>query len=301
MNAALTIVYITSRREPKVNWFTSSVAKQLRNGDNIRGIVVDGLWDSRPNKYKSEAVTHVAPKPTVWQGKSRVTKQDWWAASNARNTGIALCDTEWICFLDDRSVLLPGWLDGIRRAQTGRYVACGAYMKFADIQVVAGTLNGQGALIGVDSRLEYIQKFNPGETLVDAPGEWTYGCCIALPLEWALEVNGFDETCDGASHEDSMFGLMLANNGYPIKYDASMVMIEDRTPGCCDPVMRREDKGVSPNDKSHYLLNTLRDKKRAQHPIDLRAIRKQVLSGGEFPPAWGPERDPFDGQLISQM
>jgi glycosyltransferase involved in cell wall biosynthesis len=56
----------------------------------------------------------VPPKPTIWQGQHRVTKVNWWATSNARNTGIVLADHDYIVFCDDRSRLGPRWIDAVR-------------------------------------------------------------------------------------------------------------------------------------------------------------------------------------------
>src|SRR5206468_2483832 len=155
-----------------------------------------------------------------------------------------------------------------------------------------------------DNRLAYVDWHlrptahkNPWPALP----EWTYGCSLALPLEWALAVNGFDETCDGLSFEDVIFGLHLSNRGYPILFDERMSVIQDRTPGQCGPVMVRRDKGVSPKDKSHSQIDKLGRLDRALHPIDLREIRKNVLAGGEWPLPWGPTHDWFDNQPLSEM
>ena len=79
-----------------------------------------------------------------------------------------------------------------------------------------------------------------------------FGCTFALPLEWALQMNGFEEGCDGLSMEDVIFGLMLKNNGFRIDYDPQMRMIEDRTEGEISAghgvgrrFEARQDKGVS--------------------------------------------------------
>lgn len=311
----LTVAYITSREQPCLSWFFDSLRLQQAPDDDIQVIVVDTFAgeDERRVQVRQLArrdVIHTVPKPTIWQGKHRITSSDWWAAANARNTAMCLCKTEWIAFLDDRCVLLPGWLDGIRSAIKHGYAVCGSYEKVHNLIVENGVVNaftiptdGDGKPNGRDGRLpRYTEEASlygvKGAVL--CPGEWMFGCSFALPLEWALQINGQDETCDGLSMEDCIFGLQLKNNDYPLCYDPGMKMIEDRTPTELGTPMRREDKGVSPNDKSHAMLAMLRGSKRAMHGWDLRAIRDTVLAGGEFPiPEAKQYFDWYDGSLIN--
>jgi hypothetical protein len=289
MKHSLTVVMTTAREKPCVEWFEQSLAKQnnLDNRCNVKRLIV---------------IVRSA-KPNIWQGAYRVTQQDWWAKSNALNTGICLCRTEWIAFIDDRSVVLPGWLDCIAQAMEGGYAVCGRYEKRTGMTVENGEIKNEGTVIGKDSRIPEHVKVLP--KLIPHAGQWCYGCSVALPLEWALECNGFDETCDGLGAEDTVFGRQINNNGHPWKFDTRMMMIEDRTPGVCGPVMRREDKGFSPNDKSHALNSKLNGLKRALNlPCgwDLRKIREDVLAGKPFPiPPKQKWLDWFDGQPIEEM
>ena len=201
----LTIVYITGRREPHVEWMVGDLRRQIQGGDEIHLIVVDTL--ARPpallgvpaGLFRDVVVT--APKPTIWQGAHRVTTQDWWANSNARNTGIVLCQTDYITFLDDRCHLGGLWLEAVRSGESSREaVIAGAYEKLENGKVIR------------DHRLEQCP-----EGKFDCGGGWLYGCTLALPLEWCLETNGFEEGCDGLSGEDYIFGFMLENNGHRIE------------------------------------------------------------------------------------
>jgi hypothetical protein len=278
--------------------------------NDTRVIIVDMLHEERDGGFISSLfngplgnrVTRISPKPTVWQGKHRLTKDDWWAMSNARNTAICYCETQWIAFLDDRCVLMPGWLSAVKDAMRGGYAVCGTYEKVSNLVVLSGRVstydqqrNENGILTGVDSR-----DFH-GQYPVRAPGQWFFGGSVAAPLEWMLNINGYDETCDGLSMEDVICGLMLENNNYPICYDPRMKILEDRTPGVGAHNMIRKDKGVSPNDKSHAMLNMLRGLRRSMHQWDLSEIRQTVLAGGAFPIPEGPKRDWYDGQLLSEM
>lgn len=243
----LTIVFSTARLEPKVEWVLQSLRQQILSGESIHFIMVDGRvgerqpWDKIQTlgldpDYCDFTWSHTPVRPNVWQGEHRLTKENWWAASAARNSGICLCKTPWIAFLDDRSVLLPGWLQSIRHAMIGGYVVCGPYEKVFNLKVEDGSVMSWTEPWGEhwkgsnkDSRLKHVTD-NNYENPFQCGGEWLYGCNLAMPLDWALRVGGYDETCDGLSGEDTIFGLMLQNNGYPIKYDVNMAVIQDRTP-----------------------------------------------------------------------
>lgn len=300
----LSCVYITSREKPLLEWFFDSLRLQIKPEDRIQVIVVDLHIIERctdPTFQEWNGAQLVQPKPTVWQGTFRKTSKDWWAASNSRNTGICLAQHAWLAFLDDRCVLLPGWLDCIREAQAGKYAVFGAYEKRTGMTVESGVIKHAGIVIGEDPRELYVREHWAAQAPAKCPGEWSFGCNIACPLEWALAVNGFDEFCDGAGFEDPFFGLNLAHSGYDTRYDLRMKMIEDRTPEELGEPIQKRDKGVSPNDKSHAMKALLENRKTALHPIDLRQIRSDVMRGLPFPAPWGPTNDFFDNQPVSEM
>ena len=302
-----TLIYVTARRKPCLEWFLDSLTPQITPGDYLDVIIVDGVVDSTyqvPDYDKSSitSLIRVPPKPNIWGGKHRITKQEWWHASAARNTGICLAKTEWLLFLDDRCVLSPTWIESVKAAMAGNYVVLGAYEKRLNMLVNNGVIvtdgGNSGILSGEDHRLKQHSKLEA----VRCPGQWLYGCNFALPLEWALVVNGFEEMMDGQGAEDYIFGMMLQNNGYPIRFDPRMKMTEDRTPTELGDGMRREDKGVSPHDKSHAALARFGRLKRTEHPWDLREIRKTMLAGGQWPSVDAfPKRDWFDDQPISEF
>lgn len=319
-----TIGYVTSRPEPRFDWFFSSLRAQLRPSDELELVIVDfyaqpcDSWTSedvriRENKVFADAyasgldnqTTWVRPKPTVWAGPHRITNQNWWAAANARNTALCLARGDFWAMVDDRCVLMPTWMEAVRQARQEHYAVCGPYQKRTGITVENGAIKHAGIVTGEDNRLQYVREhYDIHEHLKNpysAPGEWLYGCSFGLPTEWALKVNGMDETCDSSSGEDYIFGLMLQNNGYPLYYDTRMMIVEDRTPEFLGPPMIRRDKGQSPNDKSHALLTKLKGQRRAQHPWDLNLLRTSVLSGGQWPHATWPTTDWYDGQQVKDM
>lgn len=298
MRNTLSVIYTTSREQCAFGWFIESLATQLNEGEKVDVIVVDSVFlheeDFLTKKYDNIHVLHVLPKPTIFQGSSRITSQDWWAKSNALNTGIALCETEWVALLDDRCILTPGWLQAIRLAMDKEYAVCGAYEKRKGMQVVDGKITVEGEVIGKDSR-------EPSGTHGCGPG-WWFGCTGALPLEWVLQANGWPEDyADGLSFEDVLFGHLLDNNNHPIVYDASMKIIEDRSVEFIGTPMRRTDKGVSPNDKSHKVLEIFRKLKTSQNSYDLRALRASVLDGNPWPAPTASHFDWYDNSEIKDM
>jgi hypothetical protein len=313
----ISIGYVTSRKEPRFDWFLDSLRRQLQSSDDVEIILVDFFaqpcddWTRENVDWRgiqlSRAVHKLSvrwspPKPTVWSGPGRLPKDNWWSAANARNTALCLARGDFFACVDDRCVLMDGWMEAVREAVKGQYVVCGPYQKRVGITVKDGVIEHAGIVTGEDNRLAYIKEhYQSLANPYSAPGEWLYGCSFGLPLEWALRVNGFDETCDSSSGEDYIFGLMLQNNGYPMYLDTRMYLIEDRSPEALGVPMVRKDKGVSPNDKSHALLAKLRGQRRAQHPWDIRDLRTRVQKGAPWPKAFWPTTDWYDGQPVKEM
>lgn len=288
---SLTIAFITSRNDPKSIWFYDSLFRQL---DDYRPEIIVVNSNHSKDRYPllqgyTGAIRNVLPKPTIWQGQNRITREDWWAKSNALNTAICLCRTEWIAFVDDRSVLAPGWLDCIEEAMRGQYAVIGYYEKRANMRVENGEIVDPGTLLGADTR-------TPGTYPFDS---W-YGGHGALPLEWCLRVQGFPEVADSLGSEDSLFGILLRNFGFPVYYDSRMRLIEDRTPGEIGGALRRSDWGESPRDASHALVEMFRDKTTSQNEFDIRNMRDRVLNGESFPPPTSSPIHWFSGEPISE-
>lgn len=301
--ARLTVAYVTSRHEPMFQWFFDSLANQIDAHDKIKVIIVD-LWKDKRNQEAYDLhgleVKWVEPKPTIWQGKHRITKEDWWAMSNARNTAICLCETEWIAFLDDRCVLLPSWLGAVKKAMAENYIVVGSYEKRSKMVVERGFIKGFEKLIGKDPRL--MQAPNGKK---HAPHSWFFSCTFAMPLETILSINGFEEGADSLSAEDSIMGCHLRNSGHTITYDVNMRMVEDRTEGECGPNMRRESKEKHPNDindKGHAALHRFGSKKHTEFTTDLKTIRLVLSGGGAFPlPSQNKHLDWFDSQPVEEF
>ena len=318
---ALTVAQITSRKDPRFDWFLGSLRRQTGVECVTQIILVDfyaqpcDSWTERDVEERESGVFAAAKeygfdnilewipcKPTVWQGPSRLPKHNWWAAANARNTAICMASGDFFACVDDRLVLSEQWMEGVRAAEKGKYVAVGAYQKRTAVTVENGVIKNAGIIIGEDNRIQYVkQHYRHLRNPYSCPGEWFYSASFALSMEWELKVNGFDESCDSSGGEDSIHGLMLQNNDFPIFYDTRMMVIEDRTPEFLGETMHRKDKGRSPEDKSHALLARLRGHKRSQHPWDIRTLRTNVQRGMSWPGATWPVSDFYDGEQVKDF
>jgi len=314
----LTIAYFTSRKNPAIKWFFDSLNRET-GGDytKIRVVVVD-FWA----KNRTECVDDIAhgserivagggacyctpPKPTVWQGEHKLTKEDWFAASNARNTAVCLAPDGWIAFVDDVSVLLPGWLKQVREAMAGdqKTVTLGAYRKVKDLVVENGNVVGF-----TDHPGGHDNRFGHGsdDQGVDCAGNWLYGCSLVAPVQAFLDINGWPEAwCDGLSFEDCICGIMLSKKGYSFRYVRSMMTYESEELHAQLPIMKRSDYGVSPNDKSHAVLHAARSGN-GWHPNyfgeeGISGLRARILAGEKFPIVQIPEHEFYTGTPLKDL
>lgn len=286
-----TIIYSTARPTPRLDWIIDGLARQAMPGDEIELIVVDAL--GRPATaigYRRIApivrLVETLPKPCAWQGAQRITSRDWWAVSSARNTGAILASTPYLIFVDDRCRLGPRWMAAARLAsQEHESVVSGSYQKHEDGKVT------------IDHRC-----LTRPSGLTDCGGSWLFGCVIAMPLAWFLEVGGFEEGCDGLSMEDSILGLMLANRGRRIDFRPELLVLQERSVGTGHGCVRT-DKGISPNDKSHAAIARFGARTHTEYTPDLVKLRARIAAGGRFPDVDRQieHRDWYDGQLLQDM
>lgn len=305
----LTVAYMTSRRDCRIEWFFDSLMRQAGSEFfGMRVVVVDFFAGERED-YKEyrrlENVVWVEPKPTVWQGRHRLTSRNYFAASNARNTAICHAVDGHIAFVDDLSVLLPGWLACVKEAMAEE-VTLGRYAKVEKLVVDKGeVISFEAKPVGEDSRYQE----GRGPVKFQVSGEWMYGASLVAPVEAFLRINGFDEDCDSMGSEDYICGMMLERAGYRVFYDQRMMTFESEELHHVEPAFARIIKpyveGVSKfrdKDASHAILNMVRrGRSVAPNYCNLRYLRQFVLNGGEFPVAMNPQHDWRDGQPISEM
>lgn len=301
---------MTCRKDPKFQWFEFSLSRQV-GVHHVQLVVVDFWKNERPIAVKAntyERVDWVEPKPNVWNGKHRLTKTNYFAAASARNTAIACARHDYIVFVDDLSVLMPGWLDRVLVAQREGYVVCGSYKKVKNLLVKDGlAVSWDDFPPGVDSRWHQ----GSDTEVVPAGGSWLFGCSFGAPMEALLQINGLDELADtmGMGGEDYLCGIMLEKNGWKLKYDRRMFTLESEDHHHIEPPFKRVIKHKAPNSKfaevdaSHAILNMVKNGGRHVAPnfFNLRELRQRVLAGEPFPVSQIPEHDYFDGQAVREM
>lgn len=300
----LTIAYITSRFDPKIEWFVRSLANQVKDDwSGIRVVVVDFHRAGRPYDFRqNDSWYHVAPKPNVWQGEYKRTKIDWFAAANARNTALCLAPDGWIAYVDDLSVLMPGWLEHVREAMASNIITLGAYKKVKNLKVEEGVAVSYDEFPGgIDSRWGSGSDHGP----VPAAGSWLFGCSLAGPVEAFLSVNGWNENCDGLGSEDYITGINLEKRGYRFQYDRRMLTLESEELHHLGQVMKRSDYGVSPHDKSHAILHaTMNGNGWSPNYFGeegIRGLRTRVLAGDQFPICRIPAHEWFTGTPLEEL
>lgn len=303
-----------------IEWFFDSLHNELEgNYDGIKIVVID-FWvqemgrdwskkavETRKSYIQSKArheITHVPPKPTVWQGAHRLAKINYFAASNTRNTALCLAPDGYIVYADDLSVLLPGWMKEVRNAIANNWIAQGSYSKVLKLDVHDGkVVNYVYHPHGRDSRLDHVKNDDPHIS----GGSWNYGCSLAIPTQALLNVNGFDEDCDSMGFEDVICGLMLQRTGNTIMYCPRMRTLESEELHFVEQPFARIIKKLVPEsnykDSSHAILDWVLNGRRVTAPNyqDMSELRQRVLAGEPFPAIGIPEHDWRDKQLIREM
>lgn len=335
----ISVCFVTNRKEPRIRWFFDSLHREL-GGDysGVKIIVVDkwcswnewlneddeinggyrhrkvprmtsahysALLDKRMSDFQNmahSAICHVPPKPTVWAGAfTRRTSQDYFAPSNARNTGLCLAPDGYIAYVDDLSVLLPGWWEQVQKAVVGNYIACGTYQKVNKLEVTSGdVVSWDETESGIDSRKQFFTSDEPFK----CGGGWMYGCSMAIPVEALLTINGFDEDHDSMGGEDTAAGIMLERNGFELRMCPKMKTFESEEDHHVEkPAKRIIKPQAGYKDASHAILDWIQNGNRIKAPNyqDMRQTRESVLNGEKFPNVTIPEHHWPDGVALKDM
>ncbi len=225
----MSVVYATHREEPQFDWFADGLARQLDDEDDVEVVLVDGLPSPR-RSARFEAIVaerfafkYAGAKPTAFNGPHQRTSRPLFAAASVRNTGVVHASRPYLVFVDDCSVPMPGWWGQVREAARHQYVIAGAYQKHMNVQVFDGLLESSTVEpSGIDSRW----TLGDDRRVVEITGGQLYGASLGVAREVMLEVNGFDELCNGIGGEDYNLGIRLGMAGHRVFYSRGMTTIE---------------------------------------------------------------------------
>jgi len=303
----LNIAYITGRLDNRIEWFFDSLERQANGWDDLKVIVVDRIrgrtFDGTNLKCQ---FLHVVPKPCVWQGRHRLTKQDYFAVANARNTALCLAEDGYIAYVDDLSVLMPEWLSRVRTAQAENNIYMGAYKKVYNLKVENGiAVSYEERASGIDSRWNTGNDNGP----VPSTGSALFGCSMAVPVQAFLNINGWDEDCDccGLGGEDSMAGIMLSHQPWKIYYDRRMLTLEsEELHHVGEHPIRRIETKPGGKDASWVMLEMVQSGNRNRAPNyfgegGIAALRQRVLAGEPFPIMQIPQNNWYSGVPLSEL
>jgi glycosyltransferase involved in cell wall biosynthesis len=227
----VSIIYVTHRPEPRFDWFADSLAAQL-GADDPEVIFVDGLHSTERAAQLEQVVAgrfahrHVTAKPSPWNGPHRLTGKDYFASASARNTGIVCATRPYVVFVDDCSVLMPGWWSEARTAARHEYVVAGAYQYHREMAVENGVLVRSRHVPDEPDATDCRWDQGHDEALVKVGGGHLFGCSFGAPRALLVELGGQDELVDAAEGADCQLGLRLEWAGVPILYSRRMLTIE---------------------------------------------------------------------------
>jgi glycosyltransferase involved in cell wall biosynthesis len=312
-------------------WFIEPLRKSIADNNittPIQIVVVDGfLYESSDKSARKEyfasrvgeiELTHVSPKPTRWQGEFRLTQDNYFAASNTRNTGACYAKYDYLVYVDDLGIISPTWLQAVINAMEKNEIHCGAYKKIKTIIYENLLYAGGDDTHGIDHRLNVYKN-----DISKCPGSHLYGSSFCLPKAVYFKINGQNEMCDGLSGEDYDFGIRLDKSGYSIYYNKLMLIHEseyafgsDTDRKCLrkDPVITEDkykellkfynlnDIYVGKRDLSHFMLSYVYSGPNKVNPeFSLEVYNNSILQGKTDPflkPVYG-EIHFFTKKLIS--
>jgi hypothetical protein len=298
----LTVCLTTLRKEPRFSLLVESLLVSAAKHTDVAWefLVIDGLlwYDEAARRDELTEIIHgrfphrhLVPKPSVWQGPTRLTTKDYWDACSARNTALCYAKGKQIVFIDDCFEVSEDWLAGhARGARLGA--------------IYVGPFRDAGHTCEeCDHRIKDCPSLRPC-----SPG-WTYGMNMGVPIEASFEINGYDEAYSGqAGVEDIDFGLRLGRRLVEAWFNPKIFVTQHRETH--QDVCRFKPKERKLRDgKMHYsnefLIQRLFDEPSRYTTLDRRhslmQLRWLANSGRPFPVPTMPDRDWRDGQNLSEM
>lgn len=307
-------------------WFVETLISQYESGVVTDQIVfIDSfLHHEEGRKEKLEKIVngrfeylHIPPKPSIWRGKYRKTKTNFFDVSSTRNTGIIVAKHDHVVFVDDLSALTEGWINYHRKAADEKFAFCGAYDKVSEIVIENNKLVSYAAK-NADMRA----KAQPDDKNFSIGGGWVFGQNVSFPLEFLIRINGYDEFLARRGCEDCNLGIRLELAGYKgrIFYNKNCLVVEDEAMhwGIHNPVDEFYAKRVWKSDYarhqevSDFMCRTMNEIEQRNLFVDknFRTIdtsfnlvqeRELFQKTGEFKPVGDGDYFDFDGENLSQI
>ncbi|MDO6542488.1 glycosyltransferase family 2 protein [Photobacterium sanguinicancri] len=191
----LSVIIPTCNRQHSLRRSVNSVLDQ--NIDNLEVIVVDDYKEDQT----SDITNLFADISCV-----RVVKSWSHSPSGARNIGVSNAKGEYITFLDDDDIYLPGRLKNMlsyfeTSATTLSFVSSGRFFETDDFKTIFGD----------DSQIY-------GEiTLSDVLEDNGIDIGFLMRRDFFNKLNGFDETFSSLEDWDIILRSLLVNNGYKLQ------------------------------------------------------------------------------------
>lgn len=307
-------------------WFVETLISQYESGVVTDQIVfIDSFLhhdDEREEKLKSIVngrfeYLHIPPKPSIWRGKYRKTKTNFFDVSSTRNTGILVAKHDHVVFVDDLSALTDGWIGHHRKAASEKFVLCGAYDKVSKI-----VIENNKVVSYAGNKADVRANAQEGKEIIAIHGGWVFGQNVSFPLEFLVKINGYDEFLARRGCEDCNLGVRLELAGYKNKifYDKNCLIIEDEAMhwGPENPVDEFYAKRVWKSDYkrhqevSEFMCKTMDEieKRNLYVEKNFRTIdtnfnlieeRELYQKTGAFKPVGDCDYFDFDGENLSEI
>lgn len=301
----ITVCTTTLRKEPRFKETADSLVAMVKPNIPWEWLIIDGILWTDPHRREALAhavdgrlsYRHLEPKPSLWQGPTRLTSKDHWDACSARNTAFITAKYNYVVFIDDCMKVDEGWFFQIIRAAQQNLAFAGTYVSVG--------ADGVPVPDGGDHR----KKHCPESQLV--AGGWLYGMNMGVPLTAALKVDGYDEMYGGARGvEDSDFGIRLERAGCKTLWmpESIVYQLMDSHEGICEPAVRPKERKLK-NGMIRFANEFLTERLTTQDvnrylpllPRNLTKLRQMYWNGESLPVPTAPTRDWRDGQSLREM
>jgi GT2 family glycosyltransferase len=231
---------------------TSIVIPVLDQPELTRACLASVIERTTPGTYEVIVVDNGSGEPTRQLLASVQGLRVIWNESNAGfvdacNQGAAAARGEYLLFLNNDTVVQPGWLDAMV-ATFGQHESVGAVG--ARILYPNGRLQEAGVIVWRDGGISHYGRYddaNAAEFAYVREVDFCSGACLLIPRTLFQEIGGFDAHFSPAYYEDADLAFRLREKGSRVMYQpaAQVVHFEGGTAGT----------NVSHGFKRHQAIN----------------------------------------------